>query len=341
MLSFANIKAGDVLSPALFKDEKEISNMFDGVSLNPTPKRLLKLLFYLLLVEKVHNLNNSRLSKEMGIGERYTRRSMSVLLKRGFLKREQESKGGKWTTSILWHEEYSKIKKGIGNDNNNCKITGEDPGKENDGRSRQELPNNERRNDSINSGELSERDRGSKRTRYNNIEKSNVVLGEAGSNSTVIPSTNDSNVVEKDNSSDGVREPVGLVGEGSRGKSASDIRAEWLKEIEDTYHPLRSKLQRPTARAEFERILVDSSRGIEGEGSIKKKREAKEDVFLKIIAYINEMKETDDWTREGGKYLLGLGNFLLSRPWESAPEEIAEDKRFKVAKTHEQLEDFF
>lgn len=106
---------------------------------------------------------------------------------------------------------------------------------------------------------------------------------------------------------------------------ASIRRMENLKRVMEAYHPDKAGLQPFMARGAFTRIMIDSSREV----SRTKKEEKEEKETQKILQYIEGLKSKSDWVREGGRYLLGLGNFLKARSWENSnkhPDSMAKDE---------------
>ena len=88
---------------------------------------------------------------------------------------------------------------------------------------------------------------------------------------------------------------------------------ESLAEIKGHYHQDRRNQQPTTAKRELASILNEAvGKAMIGEG----RNQAIEAKKTQIVDFINQMKTLPIWTRNGGKYLLGLGNFLIARGWE-------------------------
>lgn len=102
------------------------------------------------------------------------------------------------------------------------------------------------------------------------------------------------------------------------GQSSKEIDkpvTDLLTSIKTYYHPDRANMQPAIAKRELALILEQTVSGLETstekEQAIDKKR-------TQIIDFINQIKLTETWKRDDGKYLLGLGNFLATRGWETA-----------------------
>lgn len=89
-------------------------------------------------------------------------------------------------------------------------------------------------------------------------------------------------------------------------------RAENLEKIMNQYHPKKRELQLPTARGNFSKIMIEASKDARGID----KAALEDDRTNTILKYIERLKQTEEWERDGGKYLLGFGNFIKAREWE-------------------------
>lgn len=95
-------------------------------------------------------------------------------------------------------------------------------------------------------------------------------------------------------------------------KSTRIRREEWFDEIKQTYHPAKATKQPRIAIKEYLRLLINASKNTT---TRKDAISAELRLHKKILDYIDFLKHTPEW-ENGGKFLLGLGNFLISKQWE-------------------------
>jgi len=106
-------------------------------------------------------------------------------------------------------------------------------------------------------------------------------------------------------------------------KSSSDKLRDALTLLKDQYHPERKDLQPFIAAREFKKMVVGYIRDKKKDKIEVSFDEAITKVSTKIYKYLKYLKTQSIWTREGGKYLLGFGNLLLSRLWEEKEQNLA------------------
>lgn len=88
-----------------------------------------------------------------------------------------------------------------------------------------------------------------------------------------------------------------------------------LTEIKTHYHPNRANLQPMTAKREIASIFNQATSNLK---NLEETTRAVNKKKTQIIEFIDKIKTTNDWKRDNGKFLLGFGNFLVSRGWETS-----------------------
>lgn len=88
---------------------------------------------------------------------------------------------------------------------------------------------------------------------------------------------------------------------------------EVLIRIKEEYHPSRRNQQPATAKRELSTILNEAVNGSMEKEAQKAAIDAK---ASQIVDFIKQMRTLPIWTRNDGKFLMGLGNFLTARGWE-------------------------
>jgi len=106
-----------------------------------------------------------------------------------------------------------------------------------------------------------------------------------------------------------------------------------LSEIRSVYPNNRAFLQPAIALREIKKILqpIFKTKGEEGVTELIKK----------ITEYIEYAKSNRDWSKSNGKYVPGLGNFLISRVWEETIISKATDEHNHKSKLSKKIEEFF
>ena len=118
-------------------------------------------------------------------------------------------------------------------------------------------------------------------------------------------------------------------------KRLEDLRKEWLEEVREAYHPEKASLQPTRTKEYYNQALVKAG---ENARSRADRRKRQRDEHERILAEIERLKQTKDWTRQGGKYLQGLGNFLAGGSWKL---DVPDAGDAELADTHKLIEDMF
>lgn len=96
-------------------------------------------------------------------------------------------------------------------------------------------------------------------------------------------------------------------------KQANTRRDELLGLLRESYHPNKAFLQPSWQVTELKSILADATSKEETPEAVIAAEDA---VIKKITSYMDTLRETKTW-KEEGTYLMGLGNFLKARAWNS------------------------
>jgi len=111
---------------------------------------------------------------------------------------------------------------------------------------------------------------------------------------------------------------------------SSERRSDMLKKLREAYPQNRAHLQPSTQREEFKKIMIECSKNI----APNNKEVEEMALFKKIQTRIMTMSDTSEWTKEDGKFVPGLGNFLKSRAWETSHVIKADVKKIKEHETN-------
>jgi len=96
----------------------------------------------------------------------------------------------------------------------------------------------------------------------------------------------------------------------------------YISELKTNYPSHRASKQGKTLAKELKKILTKArSEKKTLEGKIK----AEKDEIGRILARVEEMKLTEEWGSEGGRYVQGLGNFVESRCWDYQMEVVVNE----------------
>lgn len=96
-----------------------------------------------------------------------------------------------------------------------------------------------------------------------------------------------------------------------------------LTEIKSHYHPEHINQQPIRAKQELSDMLDSTVSGLNDPEKIEYALEAKR---KQIIDFIERLKTSSVWNNNGGKFLMGLGNFMAARGWEVKVEKTIENQ---------------